>query len=223
MMARSFKVRLHQLISKPQESSAMNTEKENLIDPDSPDSIIKAAAKAYSEIWYNDEFFTLNSLAKKLNLSAADLIRHFGSRSGLLIEMLNYVQNICERKVFTAIINSRYKGIRRVVHFLKLVHQLLAEYPESAYWFKAYFSSDVVLTAAYPYLIKFYERWQCVIGQMLEGIVPNKLAEKIAVIYVDVLKACLLNSSGGSAISDIFPAKFFLFKGVGRILQGEFD
>ncbi len=58
----------------------MNTEKENLIDPDSPNSIIKAAAKAYSEIWYNDEFFTLNSLAKKLNLSVADLIRHFGPK-----------------------------------------------------------------------------------------------------------------------------------------------
>lgn len=189
------------------------------IYPNSPAEIIKASAKIYSKVFYNDEYFTPKVLAEELGIEEAIIYLHFGSRAGLLIEIVNYVHNLCRDGVFSTIEKSQYKGIKRVVYFLKLVHRLLAKHPECAYWFKAYFASDVVLTEVYPYLLKFYESWRYVVNQMLKTVISAEIADKIAAIYVDLLKACLLNDNGESGIANLFPSKFFLFNSVKRVLH----
>lgn len=201
----------------------MSNDSISLIDQKNVDSITESVSKLYADVQYNSEAFSLPEIANGLGLTTDKLIEYYGSRSGLMSQILDHVEDLCQKEVFDIIKTCTQSGIKKIMRLARLIEQFFRNHPECSYWFKAHFCSDVILTDTYPKLVQFFDNWRLQIQTTLLGIIPSNFIEFVATAYLDTIKACLLNDDGFGACSSLFSSKYFIWKTTGRLINQDFD
>lgn len=185
-----------------------------------PKGIMRTVAKNYDSLIAYSESFTFQRISDYLGIEEILLKEFFNDEIGLLKATIKYMLDMSDNLVFSVIAENPLEENRRIAHFLTLVNFLFTEHFECSICFKLYASSSFMLTDLYLDLIAFYDKWQQVVQKLLDSIVLTEdITGRIAAIYVDILRGCMLCAKRQNIVAEIFPAKSFLYGSAQALLD----